>query len=86
MEKALIDSTETKRRALVVQINSRGAERAALETRHGQVWTTAQLANDFEVLGFAAPFVVVRRYADNKLGSLLFQHHPRLYFGFKEDR
>ena len=59
------------------------AERAALEARYGQVWNTSELANDFEVMGFAAPFVVVRRKADNKVGSLMFQHHPRYYFSFQ---
>jgi len=54
------------------EINSQPAERAGLETQYGQVWSTAELANDFEVLGFAAPLVVVRRRSDSKLGSLLF--------------
>ena len=85
METTSIDTTETKRRAMLAQINSQAAERATLESRHGQVWSAAELAHDFEVLGFAAPLVVVRRRTDNKLGSLLFQHHPRYYFGFKED-
>ena len=82
----MIDSTEDARRALVAVINCQSAERSALEERYGQVWDTSQLANDFEVLGFAAPLVVVRRKADDKLGSLMFQHHPRYYFSFQEDR
>ena len=79
------DPTEAVRRALLVAVNSETAGRAALEARHGQVWDTAELANDFEVLGFAAPFVVVKRKADNQVGSLMFQHHPRYYFSFEED-
>jgi len=79
------DPTEEKRRELVTVVNSESADRSTLEGRHGQVWDASQLAEDFEVVGFAAPFVVVRRKADSKVGSLLFQHHPRLYFGFKED-
>ncbi|HXP62664.1 MAG TPA: hypothetical protein VN829_19345 [Dongiaceae bacterium] len=59
--------------------------RSGLEARHGRVWDTVELAQDFEVLGFAAPFVVVRRRTDQKLGSFLFQHQPRFYFGFSED-
>ena len=50
------------------------------------MWNTSELANDFEVFEFAAPLVVVRRKADDKLGSLMFQHHPRYYFAFQEDR
>lgn len=86
MQTTSTDCTEETRRTLVVQINSRAAERAELEARYGQVWNTSELAKDFEVLGFAAPFVVVRRKADNKLGSLLFQHQPRYFFAFREDK
>ncbi len=82
----MIDSTETVRRDLAVKINSKPKERAALEARHGHVWSASELANDFEVVGFCAPFVVVRRKIDNRLGSLLFQHHPRYYFAFKDDK
>lgn len=48
-------------------------------------WDTAALQRDFEVLGFAAPFVVVRRRFDGKKGSLEFNHNPRIYFGWRED-
>ena len=82
----MIDPTEGARRALVAEINCQSADRVALEARYGQVWNTSQLANDFEVLEFAAPFAVVKRKADNKLGSLMFQHHPRYYFSFQEDQ
>ena len=82
----MIDPTEDARRVLVAVINGQAAERAALEERYGQVWDTSELANDFEVLEFAAPLVVVRRKADDKLGSLMFQHLPRYYFAFHEDQ
>lgn len=85
--KALIsDSIEMTRGALAVRINSQATDRAALEAHYGRVWSATQLADDFEVIGFAAPFVVVRRKTDNRLGSLLFQHHPRYYFAFQEDK
>ncbi len=82
----MIDPTEETRRALVTEINSQAAERATLEARYGLVWNTSELANDFEVLEFAAPFVIVKRKADNRVGSLMFQHHPRYYFSFQEDQ
>ena len=85
MKMTSTDPTEDARRALVAEINCEFAERATFETRYGRVWNTAELANDFEVLEFAAPFVIVRRKADKKLGSLMFQHHPRYYFSFEED-
>ena len=82
----MTDPMEDARRALVADINRQPAERAALVERYGQVWDTSELTNDFEVLEFAAPFVVVKRKTDNKIGSLMFQHHPRYYFAFQEDR
>lgn len=51
----------------------------------GQRWTTAELQRDFEVTGFAAPFVVVRRKSDGQLGSLEFTNCPRVYFGWRPD-
>ena len=47
------------------------------------MWSTDQLSDDFEVLGFMAPLVVVRRRSDGRKGSLEFQHGPRFYFNFQ---
>lgn len=58
--------------------------RAALESDVGQVWNTEELTEAFEVIGFAAPFVVVRRRADGARGTLEFSHRPRFYFAFRE--
>jgi len=80
-----VDPTEETRRALLVTVNTTPADRTELEAHHGQVWSTDELARDFEVLGFAAPFVVVRRRTDGRAGSLMFQHHPRFYFAFEVD-
>ena len=79
------DATEPFRPQRLVEINAEPGSRAALEARHGQVWSTAELSQDFDVIGFMAPFVVVRRKCDGKKGSLEFQHNPRLYFSFKLD-
>jgi hypothetical protein len=81
----MIDATENIRRQMLDEINTDPGSREALEAAHGQVWDTGQLASDFEVLGFLAPLVVVRRRADGMKGSLQFQHHPRFYFGFVSD-
>ena len=79
------DETESIRRQLVADINLQPGSREALESENGQVWSTDQLAADFEVLGFLAPVVVVRRKSDGVLGSLFFQHSPRFYYGFQKD-
>ena len=80
------DPTEAIRRERLAEINAVPGSREALEAEHGQVWDTEQLTQDFEVIGFLAPFVVVRRKADGLKGSLEFQHRPRLYFNFAPDR
>jgi hypothetical protein len=79
------DPTEETRRALLVVVNAEAADRAALEARYGQVWTSSELANDFEIQGFAAPFIVVKRKSDGKVGSLMFRHHPRHFFDWTPD-
>lgn len=48
-------------------------------------WNTEELQRDFEVLGFAASFVVVRRRSDGQRGSLEFTHSPRVYFSWTPD-
>lgn len=50
----------------------------------GPVWDTGELRRDFEVIGFLAPFVVVRRKAGGELGSLEFTDSPRVYFDWRE--
>ncbi len=79
------DETEEIRRVMQAEINAEAADRAALEEVQGQVWDTDELRRDFEVLGFMAPFVVVKRKADGVKGSLLFQHSPRFYFNFTQE-
>jgi hypothetical protein len=47
-----------------------------------KTWNTKELQEDFEVIGFQAPFVVVVRKSDKVKGSLQFDHHPRVYYSF----
>jgi len=82
-----VDETEAARRQLVQTINQNPDTRAALEEDFpGDVYDTDQLQEKFDVIGFAAPFVVVRRKADGVQGTLTFQHSPRFYFGWEEER
>ncbi len=81
----MYDETEAIRRQEVAEINGDPNSRHALESKHGQVWDTRELQRDYDVTGFAAPYVVVRRKSDGVVGSLKFQHNPRLYFGFEPD-
>jgi hypothetical protein len=77
------DPTEPIRRQRLTEINAESGSREALEARYGKVWDTQQLADEFEVIGFMAPLVVVRRKANGVKGSLEFQHNPRFYFNFQ---
>jgi hypothetical protein len=81
------DRAEIESRKLAASINANPKTREELEAEHGQgnVFDTKELAQQFIVLGFAAPVVVVRRKSDGQRGSLFYQHQPRFYYGFKED-
>ena len=80
------DPTESIRRRMLGEINAQPGTREYLEAKHGQIWSTEELTLDFDVIGFGAPLVVVRRKADGVRGSLMFQHNPRFYFGFEPHR
>lgn len=82
------DATEDKRRELFRRINANPLERAALEARYGKanVWDKEELQKDFAVHSFLAPFTIVVRKSDGKTGTLMFQHAPRYYFAFEEQR
>jgi hypothetical protein len=82
----MTDPTEAARRQMHSEINVDPGWREALEAKYGQVWDTDQLQDDFTVIGFAAPLVVVRRKADGVKGSMMFQGSPRFYFKFEPHR
>jgi len=76
---------ERLRRKEIDEINGQLREREQLTKDNGQVWNTKELARDFDVLQFLAPFIQVRRKEDRKVGIMSFQHMPRYYWGFEED-
>ena len=79
------DPTEAIRRQRLFEINAEPGSREALEAQYGQVWDTEELRRDFDVLGFAAPYVIVRRKSDGVRGSLEFQHSPRYYHSYEPE-
>lgn len=79
------DLTENTRRRLVAEVNAEPGSREDLEAKHGRVWSTSELQEEFEALGFMAPFIIVRRRSDGAKGSLMFQGSPRFYFAFKPE-
>jgi hypothetical protein len=90
----MTDETEPMRRTMQAEIyaeiqsNDEDKEHARLIAKYGagNVWDTNELSAAFEVTGFMAPFCVVKRKSDNMVGTVEFQHHPRFYFNFQEDR
>jgi len=80
-----LDPTEGSRRKRLEQINAEPGSRPALEALHGKVWDTSELQRDYIVIGFLAPFVVVRHRDSREEGSLEFQHQPRFYFNYRRN-
>ena len=77
------DVTEPFRRERQTELNAAESARALLEEQYGQVWNTQEVQQDFQVLGFLAPYVTVIRRSDGQKGSLELQHDPRFYFNFR---
>jgi len=75
------DPTEAIRREMI----ETGQPAADLEATEGRTWTTDEMRQEFEVLGFAAPYAVVKRKSDGVKGSLEFVHSPRQYFNWRAD-
>jgi hypothetical protein len=81
-----IDETESFRRERQAQLNSEAGGRQLLEDLYGQVWSTDELrASQWEVIGFLAPYVVVKDKVTGKKGTLEFKHSPRFYFNYQAD-
>ena len=78
------DPTESYRRELTAEINSKESDRINLAVEYGEIWDKTELQNDFDVIGFGAPYVEVIRKSDGKRGTVKFQHSPRYYFSFQE--
>ena len=67
----------------VMQMSSEDYTRQELESKHGQVWSTKEMQEEFDVTGFMAPLAIVRRKSDGAKGSLEFRHSPRFYFNWQ---
>lgn len=78
-----MDETEMLRRKRIAEINSDDLTREALEAKHGKVWSTDEMMEEFEAIGFMSPYVVVRMRSTGEKGSLEFSHSPRFYFNWQ---
>ena len=48
-------------------------------------WTTTELQEQFDVIGFAAGMVIAKRKSDNVTGTLEFDGSPRIYHSWRKD-
>ena len=65
---------------------SEAIDRKALEARHGKVWSAEELEQEFIVTAFIGSTVVVRRKADDVVGSLEFTNRPHLFYNFQPQK
>jgi hypothetical protein len=49
------DATESIRRSRIAEISMSPGDRQSLEATYGQVWSTQELLDEFDVVGFLAP-------------------------------
>ena len=78
-------------KALPRQQQERGLkmqEREHFEVEYGvgNVWDTDELTEEFVVICFAAPLVVVQRRSDGVEGTMSFCHRPRYYYNFRPNQ
>lgn len=87
IEEAGIQAVNLEIRMLQRMINDRQRNREEIEKDFGgPVWNTQELAAEFNVLGYRAPFAIVENKTTRQRGSVMFQHEPRFYFGFDQTR
>jgi len=49
----------------------------------GECWTTEEVTDEFDILGFMAPFCTAVRKATKEKGTLAFIHRPRIYYSWR---
>jgi hypothetical protein len=83
MENTMSDPTESIRRTMIE--TGQPYDDLSRAMLYGKLWSIDELRQEFDVLGFLAPFVVVRRKSDGANGTCEFIHSPRVYFNFVEE-
>jgi hypothetical protein len=76
---------DMERRNELIRVNDRDLAKEALAKDYGEVLTTAETQEKYQILQFMAPYVLVTRLGDGKKGTLQFSHLPRYYFNFQEE-
>ncbi len=55
----------------------------AIQEDGGECWTTEEVTQEFEILGFLAPFCTAKKRDTGEKGTLTFIHRPRIYYGWR---
>lgn len=76
----MFDRSRRKKRAKIVV---EPKTREELERLHGRVWSQQEIAREFIIVSIVGLTVIVRRKADDVVGSLDYQNAPRLYYNFR---
>ena len=61
-------------------------DRKTLESQFGKVWSAEELEQDFIVTAFIGSTVVVRRKADDVVGTLEYTRRPLLFYNFQPNK
>ena len=65
---------------------SEAIDRQSLEAKFGKVWSAEELEQEFVVTAFIGPHVVVRRKADDVVGTLEYTRRPLLFYNFQPNK
>jgi hypothetical protein len=76
----MFDRNRRKKRAKIVV---EPKTREELERLYGRVWSQQEIAAEYVITGIVGLTVIVRRKADDVVGSLDYQNAPRLYYNFQ---
>jgi hypothetical protein len=61
-------------------------DRKTLEAKFGKVWTAEEVEQEFVISAFIGSTVVVRRKADDVVGTLEFTNRPHLFYNFQPQK
>jgi hypothetical protein len=73
-------------RLLEQYINGNPKDAFELKSTYEEVWSAAEVGSRYEILGFKSPFAIARCRETGEKGTLIFQNHPRFYFGWDPER
>lgn len=68
------------------ELHRRIVDLLTLEDIPEPTFTEEQFNCHYRLIGFAEPYVFVKRLSDGMVGTMLYKDKPRVYFCFEPDR